>query len=62
MRRWLYLLVIIALVYAISQFGRSKKDRSPLLKRLSETVSIIVWVLIFVYTLGFIYWLYKEVF
>ncbi len=62
MRRWLYFLVIIVLVYAISQFGKSEKNRTPFLRRLSDTVSIIVWILIIVYTLGFIYWLYKEVF
>ncbi len=62
MRRWLFFLAVIALVYAISQIGRNKKDRYPFLKRISETVSIIVWVLIVVYTLGFLYWLYKEIF
>jgi hypothetical protein len=62
MRRWLFFLFIIALVYAISQIGRTRRDGSPFFKRISETVSIIVWVLITVYTLGFLYWLYKEIF
>lgn len=62
MRRWLFFLIIIALVYAISRIGRTKKDSSPFFKRISETISIIVWVLITVYTLGFLYWLYQEIF
>ncbi len=62
MRRWLFFLVVIALVYAISQVGRNRKGRSPFFKRINETISIIVWILIVVYTLGFLYWLYREIF
>jgi hypothetical protein len=62
MRRWLFFLLLIVLVYALSQIGRSSKERSPFFKRVNETISIIVWILITVYTLGFLYWLYKEIF
>lgn len=62
MRRWLFFLFIITLVYAISRIGQNSKERSPFFKRVSETISIIVWVLITVYTLGFLYWLYQEIF
>jgi hypothetical protein len=62
MRKWLFFLAVLAVVYAISQIGRRKKDRSPFLKRLSETVSIVVWVLLAAYAISFLYWLYKEIF
>ncbi|MDH4218629.1 MAG: hypothetical protein OEY18_12915 [Candidatus Aminicenantes bacterium] len=62
MRKWLFFLAVLAVVYAISQTGRRKQDRSPFLKRLSETVSIVVWVLLAAYAISFLYWLYKEIF
>ncbi len=61
MRKWLYFLLIIAVAYVVSQMGKKSKGRS-FLKNISETVSIIVWVLIAVYTVGFLYWLYTELF
>lgn len=60
MRKWLYFLLIIVAAYVASQVGKKGKQRSSLLKNISETVSIIVWILIAVYTVGFIYWLYTE--
>ncbi len=62
MRKWLFFLAVLAVVYAISQIGRRKRDRSPFLKRLNETVSIVVWVLLAAYAISFLYWLYKEIF
>ena len=62
MRKWLYFLLIIVIAYALSQMGKKGKVRTPLLKSISETVSIIVWVLIIVYTVGFLYWIYSEFF
>jgi hypothetical protein len=62
MRKWLYFLLVIVFAYALSQMGKKGKGRSPLLKNISETIGIIVWVLIIVYTLGFFYWLYTELF
>lgn len=60
MRKWLYFLLIIAAAYFASQIGKKDKKRSSLLKNISETISIIVWILIAVYTVGFVYWLYTE--
>lgn len=60
MRKWLFFLLIIAVVHVISQISGKGKARSSFLKNLSETISIIVWVLIVVYTVGFLYWLYTE--
>jgi len=62
MRKWLYFLLIIVFAYALAQVGKKSKTRTPLLKSISETIGIIVWVLIVVYTIGFLYWLYKELF
>jgi len=62
MRKWLYFLLIIVFAYALAQVGKKGKTRTPLLKSISETIGIIVWVLIVVYTIGFLYWLYKELF
>ncbi len=62
MRKWLFFLLIIAVAYVISQIGKKNKGRSSFLKNISETIGIIVWVLIVVYTVGFLYWLYTELF
>jgi len=48
-------------VYALTKIGRRGKERSPVLKRISETISIIVWVLLAAYTVSFLYWLYTEI-
>ena len=62
MRKWLFFLLIIAVAFAISQLGKKSKGRSSILKNIGETIGIIVWILIIVYTLGFLYWLYTEIF
>ena len=62
MRKWLYFLLIIVAAYALSQIGKKSKGHSSFLRNISETIGIIVWVLIVVYTLGFLYWLYTELF
>ena len=62
MRKWLFFLLIIAVAYAFSQIGKKTKSRSNFLKNISETIGIIVWVLIIIYTVGFLYWLYTEIF
>lgn len=62
MRKWLSFLLIIAAAYAFSQIGKNAKGRSSILKNISETIGIIVWVLIVAYTVGFLYWLYTELF
>lgn len=61
MRKWLYFLLIIAVAYVISQIGKKTNGRSSFLKNISETIGIIVWILIVVYTVGFLYWLYTEI-
>lgn len=62
MRKWLLFLVILAVIYALSKINQNKKTRSPFLKRVNETLSIIVWVLLIAYAVSFLHWLYTEVF
>lgn len=60
MRRSLLFLVVLAAVYALSKINRKKQPRSPFLKRLNETISIIVWTVLIAYSVFFLYWLYTE--
>jgi len=61
MRKWLYLLLVIAILYAISTLGNQKKpSRGPILKRIDKTVTIIVWTLVIIYGAAFLYWLLKK--
>jgi len=62
MRKWLLLLALLGLVYLVSHINRRKKDRSPFLKRLNETLSLLAWALVATYTLFFLYWLYTQIF
>lgn len=62
MRRWMFLLLVGGVLYAISRLGRTKSARPPFLKRLNETVSIVVWVLLGAYAVAFLYWLYTQIF
>jgi hypothetical protein len=55
-------LVILALVYIILKINRRMKPRSPFLKQLNETFSIIVWILLAVYVFSFLKWLYTIIF
>ncbi len=61
MRRWLFFLAILAVVYVLSRMNWNKKERSPFFKRLNETFSILVWVLFAFYTITFLYWLYTQI-
>jgi hypothetical protein len=62
MRKWFLFLVIIGLVYLASKAGQRGENRSSFHQRFSETVSILVWVLIVAYVLSFLYWLYSQIF
>ena len=62
MRKWLLMLAILGMVYLVSKIGRKKEDRSPFLKRLNETLSLLAWALVAAYTLFFLYWLYTQIF
>jgi len=62
MRKWLFLLGILAIVYFLSQINRRKKDRSSFFKRLDETLTLLVWTLLAAYTVVFLYWVYTQIF
>ena len=63
MRKWLFLLLIIAVLYAVSKLGvKEQGKRYPIIKRISETITIMVWALLVAYILSFLYWLYTIIF
>jgi len=62
MKKWLYLLFGLVLFVVISKMNRKRSVRSPFFKRMNETFSILVWVLLAVYTLTFLDWLFKQIF
>jgi uncharacterized membrane protein (DUF485 family) len=62
MRKWLLFLVVLVVLILLSKVNRKKELRTPLGKKISETLSIMVWVLIIAYVISFIYWLYTQIF
>lgn len=61
MRKWLLLLVILGVITLLSKLNQRKDVKTPLGKRFSETLSVIVWVLIIAYIVSFFYWLYTQI-
>ena len=62
MRKWLYVLLMIAILYAISTFGNKKRiARDPLLKRIDKIITVVVWTLVIVYGAALLYWLYTKI-
>jgi hypothetical protein len=58
MRKWLVLLLVIAIIYALPKLNtRRGRTRYPFLKRLNETINILAVVLLIVYLTAFVYWL-----
>lgn len=62
MRKWLYLLLILVSVYFLSKIGQRKGHKSPILKRINDMLTILVWTLLAIYTVSFFYWLYTQIF
>lgn len=61
MRKWLYLLLVIAILYAISTVGNKKRiARDPFLERIDKIITIVVWTLVIVYGAAILYWLYTN--
>lgn len=59
MRKWLLVLLAIALLYAVPRIGaRGRRGASPLLRRVGETLGLLAWVLLAVYLGAFLYWLF----
>lgn len=62
MRKWLRIIGLIAVVLVARRLLRGgDKARDPIRQRISETVSILAWVLITVYVAAFIYWLVTSI-
>jgi hypothetical protein len=62
MRKWLVMLLAIALLYALPKLNTRKRRRDfPLMKRINDTINILAWVLLAVYLCAFLYWLWTEV-
>lgn len=62
MRKWLYFLLALAVVYALSKLNTQKRRKKyPLLKRINFFLNVIVWVLLVSYVATFLYWLITEV-
>lgn len=59
MRKWLVLLLAISLLYALPKLNtRGRRRNFPLMKRINDTINVLVWVLLVVYFGAFIYWLF----
>lgn len=62
MRKWLVLLLVIALLYALPKLNtRGRRRDSPLLKRINDTINVVAVVLLIVYLAAFLYWVWTEV-
>ncbi len=62
MRKWLYFLLALAVVYALSKLNTQKRRKKyPLLKRINFFLNVIVWVLLVSYVATFLHWLITEV-
>jgi nitrate/nitrite transporter NarK len=63
MRKWLILLLALAVVYALSKLNtKTRRKKYPILKRFDTALNIVVWVMALAYLAAFIYWLVTEVF
>lgn len=61
MRKWLVVLLAIALLYALPKLNtRGRRRDFPLMKRINDTITILAWVLLAVYIGAFLYWLWTE--
>jgi hypothetical protein len=62
MRKWLFVLLVLAILYVLS-FLTTKKYRAryPILRRIDRAISIVVWILLAAYGIAFVYWLFAHV-
>jgi hypothetical protein len=58
MRKWLVLLLAIALLYALPKFNTKRTRQTvPLMKRVDDAVNVVVIALLAVYLISFVRWL-----
>jgi len=61
MRKWLILLLAIALLYALPKINtRRSRRRFPLMKRIDQAVTFVTAILFVVYLVAFVYWLFSR--
>ncbi|MCJ7484914.1 MAG: hypothetical protein MUQ25_01930, partial [Candidatus Aminicenantes bacterium] len=60
-RKWLVVLLAIALLYALPKLNtRGRRRDFPLMKQINETINILAWILLAVYFGAFLYWVWTE--
>ena len=58
MRKWLVLLLAIALLYALPKFNTRRTRRNfPVMKRINDALNVVAIVLLAIYLVAFLYWL-----
>ena len=61
MRKWLILLLALAILYALPKFNTRRTRRAfPLMKSIDQAINVIVIVLLAVYLYSFIRWLLSR--
>jgi hypothetical protein len=62
MRKWLFVLLVLAILYALSTLtGKKHKAKYPILKRVDRAITVAVWFLLAAYGIAFFYWLFTQV-
>ncbi|MBP1769765.1 MAG: hypothetical protein H6P96_383 [Candidatus Aminicenantes bacterium] len=62
MRKWLVLLLALAILYALPKINtRGSRRKFPLMKRIDDTVNVLAAVLLLVYLVAFGRWLWTEI-
>ena len=61
MRKWLLVLLVLAILYALSTLtGKKRKARYPILRRIDRAITVVVWFLLAAYGIAFFYWLFTQ--
>jgi hypothetical protein len=62
MRKWLFVLLVLAILYALTTLtGRKYRARNPILRRVDRAITFVVWFLLAAYGIAFFYWLFTRV-
>jgi hypothetical protein len=62
MRKWLFVLLVLAVLYALSKItGKRQRARYPFLRRMDRAITILVWIMLAAYLTAFVYWFYTQV-
>ncbi len=58
MRKWLFLLLALAILYALPKLNTRRTRRAfPLMKSIDQAINVVVVVLLAVYLYSFVRWL-----